>query len=285
VPTAGAPVREGYIFSGWYLEPANETAKGFDTYVTEALLCDDEGHLRLYASWSPAEQLHRWFMQGTDTGVFVPQGIITRGEVAAILVRTFAPASSPASPPITVFTDVAGHWASGYIAWAYFHGFILGDPPDASGNRTFRPTEPVLREELAAMVARAAELDLTDTGVPNFSDACQTTEWARPYLYAVVNEGWLRGDGNSLLRPTDDIERAEAAAVIARALGRYGSINTANLIDVADDIRLFPDVNPAAWYFYLIIEVSHSHYFLTETVVNGETSREMERWTEIIWPT
>ncbi|MCL2828650.1 MAG: hypothetical protein FWD99_07945, partial [Oscillospiraceae bacterium] len=102
---------------------------------------------------------------------------------------------------------------------------------------------------------------------------------------AVVYAGWLRGDGAGLLRPTDDIQRSEAAAVIARALGRDGVINTASLVDVADDVRLFTDVLPGTWHYYLIIEVSHSHYFVVESIVIDGATREMERWTEITWPT
>ncbi|MCL2827106.1 MAG: hypothetical protein FWD99_00005, partial [Oscillospiraceae bacterium] len=105
---------------------------------------------------------------------------------------------------------------------------------------------------------------------------------------AVVYAGWLRGDGAGLLRPTDDIQRSEAAAVIARALGRDGVIDTASLVDVADDVRLFTDVRAGQWYYFLAIEVSHSHYFVTENRNVGTAVapiyREMELWTEITWP-
>jgi len=224
-----------------------------------------------------APQFHKWFMQGNEHGQFAPHGIITRGEVAAILVRTFAPGTDPTNPPVSVFSDVANHWAAGYIAWAYYHGFVRGDLPDAEGNRTFRPTEPVLREELAAMTVRAAGLDITNTGTINFPDAGEISHWARPYIYVAVREGWLRGDGSGLLRPTDDIERAEAAAIVARALGRYGSLNSASLADVANNLRLFPDVARGTWFFYLVIEVSHSHYFWS--------TAGMERWIAVTWPT
>ncbi|MCL2828692.1 MAG: DUF4832 domain-containing protein, partial [Oscillospiraceae bacterium] len=77
-PTDGAPTRDGFLFRGWYLEPANERAKGFATPVTEALLCADEGHLRLYARWEEVvePQFHAWFMQGIPGGLFNPHGDI-----------------------------------------------------------------------------------------------------------------------------------------------------------------------------------------------------------------
>ncbi|MCL2827733.1 MAG: S-layer homology domain-containing protein [Oscillospiraceae bacterium] len=290
LPTTGNPEREGYTFEGWYLDPDGDDAKDFELPATAEML-SDEGTLRIYARWEeepvgPEPYFHSWFMQGNEHGQFNPHGIITRGEVAAILVRTFAPNSDPTTPPISVFTDVnaADHWEAGYIAWAYYHDFVRGNT-DAAGNQIFRPREPVTREELAAMVARAYGLDLTDTGTVDFPDADEITDWAYAYIYAVANQKWLRGDGAGLLRPTDDIERAEAAAVIARALGRYGSLNSASLVDVVNDLRRFPDVASTQWFYFLVIEVSHSHYFLMENVGTEDAPRYVERWTEITWPT
>jgi len=289
LPVPVAPVRAGYTFAGWYLEPETENAKDFTAYITEDLLCEDEGHLRIYARWEevPEEPVfHSWFMQGNERGEFAPHGDITRGEVATILVRTFAPESNLAEPPATPFTDIDDlPWASSYIAWAYYHGFIRGHD-DADGNRVFRPLDDVSREELSAMVARAAELtpmaSIPGTGFP---DANEISNWARPYVNAVIYTGWLRGDGDGNLRPLDPIVRAEAAAVIARALGRDGTINSDSLVDVEDDLRIFPDVRDTAWYHYLVIEVSHSHYFVIVTVEDEDGEEvEMELWTEITWP-
>jgi len=284
-PTAGDPERAGFTFKGWYLDPNGTDAKDFDEPVTEEMLCA-EGTLRIYARWLEDARFHSWFMQGNERGEFAPHGDITRGEVATILVRTFAPESNLAQPPATPFTDLNDlPWASSYVAWAYYHGFIRGHD-DADGNRVFRPLDNVSREELTAMVARAAELtpmaSIPGTGFP---DANEISNWARPYVNAVVYAGWLRGDGDGNLRPLDPIVRAEAAAVIARALGRDGTINSDSLVNVEDDLRIFPDVRDTAWYYYLVIEVSHSHYFVTVTVEDEDGEEvEMELWTEVTWP-
>jgi len=291
-PTPGNPVRAGFAFRGWYLEPENETAKGFTTPVTEALLCEDEGHLRLYARWEEIPEFHGWFMQGNEHGQFLPHNTITRGEVAAILVRTFAPETTLANlnrPPATPFTDIDTlPWAARYVAWAHHHNFIQGSDDPVTGERVFRPLAPVSRQELAAMVARAAELPLTGAPAANFPDVGQTTAWARPYIDAVVNVGWLRGDQNNMLRPGHSIVRAETAAVIARALDRYGAVDAISLAGVSDDLRIFQDVNAGQWYYFLVIEVSHSHYYVAENRNVGTAAapvyRDMERWVEVTWP-
>jgi len=293
-PSIADPVRTGFTFEGWYLDPAGDDAKDFDEYVVEDMLCD-AGTLRIYARWEEVvvPGFHAWFMQGNEYGNFAPSGIITRGEVAAILVRTFAPENSPSrtatSPtPSMPFTDVpATLWEARYIAWAHHYDIVQGSN-DAQGNRVFNPRQPISRQELAVMVARAYGLDPANNATVTFPDMGQTAEWARPLVNAVVNEGWLRGDGQGNLRPGHSIVRAEAAAVIARALGRDGTIDTASLADVATDVRRFSDVQVGQWYYFLVIEVSHSHYFVTENRNVGTAAapvyRDMELWTEITWP-
>jgi len=270
-------------FVGWF--DGNTLVSAEPVYIFAA-----DGDIALEARWHEDPLLHTWFMQGDDEGNFVPQGVITRGEVATILVRIFAPESDLETPPETPFTDIEGLWDENYIAWAYYHDFIQGHD-DEDGNRVFRPRAPVTREELTAMVVRAAELETTPASTVNFPDAGQITNWARPYVNAAVGANWMRGDGEGNLRPTDNLQRAEAAAVVARALDRYDLVNSDSLADVEDDLRIFPDVREAtetaeaAWYYYLVIDVSHSHYFLMVTVENEDGEEvEMKLWTEVTWP-
>jgi len=273
-PTAGNPARAGYTFEGWYLEPTNETRKGFNVPVTEAML-SPQGTLRLYARWALDTDFHAWFIQGDHQGNFRPIDNITRADVAAILVRTMGGEVDLRTPPAMPFPDVApARWFFPYVAWAAELGFIRGDE---HGN--FNPDAPVSRQELAAMTARAADLEIAPAGTIDFPDGCTTTAWARDYVYAVVSAGWLQGDGDGNLRPLDCIVRAEATAVILRALERT-STTTASLVDVRDDLRLFPDVRAGQWYYYLVIEASHSHRFVTTTVAG----QEIELWTEVTWP-
>ncbi|MCL2828121.1 MAG: S-layer homology domain-containing protein [Oscillospiraceae bacterium] len=276
-------------FVGWF--DGNDLVSEDLVYIFAA-----DGDVALEARWHEEEQepqFHKWFMQGNDRGEhgeFDPSGTITRGEVAAILIRIFAPESDLEAPPETPFTDIADLWEESYVAWAYYNDFIQGHI-DEDGDRVFRPRDPVSREELAAMVARAADLTLTDAPAANFPDASQATCWAHPYINAVASVEWMRGDGEGNLRPTDSLQRAEVAAVVARALDRDATIDgerRLDLTEVEDDLRIFPDVAEGQWYFYVVIEVSHSHYFI-EARVNVGTEADPEyvyvaRWISVTWP-
>ncbi len=89
------------------------------------------------------------FMRGNEHGRFDPNGQLTRGQMAAILVRAYnlsAPADRTGS-----FTDVsADHWAHGSIEALSYHG-IAGGYEDGR----FGPGDPVTRAQFAVFLERA----------------------------------------------------------------------------------------------------------------------------------
>ncbi|MDO3410003.1 S-layer homology domain-containing protein [Saccharibacillus sp. CPCC 101409] len=84
-------------------------------------------------------------MNGLPGGAFQPDRAITRGELAAILVRfrNLEPAASGG------FSDTAGHWAEGDIGAAARAGLLKGYP-----DGTYRPNAPISRAELVTAVNR-----------------------------------------------------------------------------------------------------------------------------------
>jgi len=92
------------------------------------------------------------------TGAFRPNEPISRGDIAAMLVRALgygdlAAERSAASLP---FSDVEGHPLGGYIAMAYHFGITNGiEGPE--GQLMFLPDSSAPREQCAAMLVRAYE--------------------------------------------------------------------------------------------------------------------------------
>jgi hypothetical protein len=170
------------------------------------------------------------------------------------------------------FFDVGeNNWFYAYVAWAYDAGIVAGYE-----DGTFRPNAPISRAELAAMVARAAELDLADeAGDLAFTDAEDIQGWALEYVYAVYSEGWMTGDAAGTFRPRANITRAETAAVFNRVLAR-GATTAESIEDVLDDVRFFPDVAEGRWYYFYVVEATNSHYY---TIVDG-----VEIWTSVVTP-
>ena len=219
--------------------------------------------------------LHEWFMMGYPNGTFRPNGSITRAEVAAMLTRTMIPSYAPDLPaPIgSSFSDVStDQWFHSYVAWAYAHDIILGYT-----DGTFRPNEPITRQELAAMIVRASGTATLPAGNFPFPDENQIQAWARDHVYTAYQSGWMIGDAGTLtLRPLETISRAETAAVFFRVLER-GVTNMDSIQPVFDALRIFPDAsNQNSWFFFYVVEASHTHRY---TMQDGE-----ERWSAILWP-
>jgi len=216
------------------------------------------------------EQFRVRFMLGDDRGNFRPNDSITRAEVAAMLVRTKTDldvAAGSMSPNVDdIFSDVSANaWYAGYIAIAYSQGLLQGFP-----DGTFRPSQPISREEIAAMLARTGAV--MEEGAMSYSDAGNVSGWASDYVYTVFATGMMQGDAAGTFRPREDITRAEAAATFARALGR-GDTTAESIAGV--DVHIFSDASNAnAWHYFYVVDATNSRWF-----VNGDG---VDIWTRVV---
>ena len=109
-------------------------------------------------------ELHQWFNNAISTTVnmglfegvaeytFMPNQAITRGELAAVLVRFMVYEDhAELSDYDNRFVDIDGHWARNYINIAAGEGWIQGD--EGIGG-AFRPSDRLTRAEAAAMINR-----------------------------------------------------------------------------------------------------------------------------------
>ena len=90
-------------------------------------------------------------VNGYDDGTFLPENVVSRAEMAKLLVVAagLAPAAELAEGT-TKFSDVAAdHWATGYINVAAEYGYIMGDP-----DGSFRPDDTVSYAEAITMALR-----------------------------------------------------------------------------------------------------------------------------------
>ena len=90
-------------------------------------------------------------VNGYDDGTFLPENVVSRAEMAKLLVVAagLAPAAELAEGT-TKFSDVAAdHWATGYINVAAEYGYIMGDP-----DGSFRPDDTVSYAEAITMSLR-----------------------------------------------------------------------------------------------------------------------------------
>jgi uncharacterized protein YjdB len=142
---------------------------------------------------------------GYPDGTFRPNNDITRAEFVTVLIKALK--LPPESGP--VFADTENSWAKTYISTAAAYGIVSGY--DASH---FGPNDLVTREQMTAMVVRAAKLAPV-SGELTFKDAALIDPWARGYVVPAVKDGIVNGYPDDTFRPLAYATRAGAATVIA----------------------------------------------------------------------
>lgn len=172
---------------------------------------------------------------------FRPDDKATRYEVIELLDALFG---SLADDSDKVFSDVD---AAHKKAVAKFTGAKLLDGYE---DGSFRGGNKIKRAELAKVLAIALGLDNENPTVSRsktFKDVTKT-HWAYKYIYALVNEGYLKGDDAGNFRPEDYISRAELVTVLNRIAGIKN-----------DDGVIIADVDKSHWaYGYVCAAVYRS---------------------------
>ena len=162
-----------------------------------------------------------------DTGLFGPEDTVTRAQVCAVILRWADPSDQSTKVPseygtVTGFSDVpAGQWYTSSVEYCRAIGVVTGDR-DASGNPlgTFRPDDPVTREELAAIMQRLAAATYGasgGSGLSGFADAGAISAWAREAMSWACANGVLTGDtstGVPMANPKRNATRAQFAKMV-----------------------------------------------------------------------
>lgn len=166
----------------------------------------------------------RHIAQGVNDYFFMPEKQITRAEFAALLVRTLG--LEPASVLFRNFSDVhVGDWFYGEVAAASNLGLVTGS------DGTFRPNDPVTRQEMAAMLTRVLTrenmaLPLSDQVaagyVAAYQDGSQVASWAVTSVAQATRMGLMRGRTPVTFEPNATATRAEAVVVLERLLEAIG---------------------------------------------------------------
>ena len=145
-----------------------------------------------------------------------PNGLLTRAEMAAITNRSFG---CYKAADISAYKDVAkSKWYYKDVAMAVQMGTYNGRSSSAMA-----PDAPISRQEAMAVVARALELDYdsySKTDLSTFSDRSEISNWALPYVRAMVGADYIHGRGKTLA-PLDNITRAEFAQIFYNIIGTY----------------------------------------------------------------
>ncbi|MDQ6421416.1 chondroitinase family polysaccharide lyase [Paenibacillus sp. LHD-117] len=166
---------------------------------------DTQGH---WAEEGIRELVKAGIINGYQDGTFAPEKRVTRAEFAVILVKAFKlQAKSGAG-----FADTDSHWAKASIETAAANGIISGYSADSFG-----PDDPITREQMAAMIVRAAKLPAT-AGETSFADQADISGWAQAAVAAAAESGLITGYENGSFKPQAHASRAEAVTILLRAM-------------------------------------------------------------------
>ncbi|MDH5373775.1 MAG: S-layer homology domain-containing protein [Acidimicrobiia bacterium] len=143
--------------------------------------------------------------QGCGSALFCPDAVLTRGQMAAFLVRAL---SLPATA-LDYFSDDDGGPFEAEINALAAAGITSGCDVGV-----FCPEASLRRGQMAAFLARALELPSTPTDY--FVDDAGEFE---SDINAVAAAGITEGCGPTLFCPSDVVTRAQMASFLVRALG------------------------------------------------------------------
>ena len=215
--------RPGYIFMGWYYD--GKTYQAEDTIVIK-------GDTVIRALWSalpdiepgtpvvPDEpvvgdfpftdvSVNAWYyeavkyvyekgiMNGMDRYSFQPNGTLTRAMIWTMLARLDG-----------VNTEGGNSWYAKAQEWATATGVSDGE----------NPTGEVTREQLITMLWRYAGSPTYTADLSGYVDTADISSWAQQAMCWAVATGVIEGDENSALTPKADTTRAQAAAMLMRAI-------------------------------------------------------------------
>ncbi|MDP4152097.1 MAG: S-layer homology domain-containing protein [Bacillota bacterium] len=149
-------------------------------------------------------------LKGVEDDTFNPDGQLTRGQAAAMLVRALGLSINVQSEG---FKDTPGHWAEEYIRTAAAYGIIDGFP-----DGTFKPDAPTSREQFAVMLDRILNLPTTVDYNQTFYSDVSSNIWSSSAIVRLSIASVIGGYPNGTFRPQIALSRAEASKLLSLAL-------------------------------------------------------------------
>ncbi|MCL2771881.1 MAG: S-layer homology domain-containing protein [Oscillospiraceae bacterium] len=160
-----------------------------------------------------------FIVNGYTDGTYQPDGTLTRAEFCAMLTRVLSNIyNAPAPKTAKTYSDVkSSDW--------FYNDIQTGDTMGLNGYATgldYNPNKAVTREEMAYMIARAAEYAGIDTSkfitpALNYSDLNSINPVYTNDVRTCTNLGLLQGS-NGMFMPAKTLTRAEAATVLNRLM-------------------------------------------------------------------
>ena len=168
---------------------------------------DTEGH---WASDVIDELSNKKIINGYSDGTFKPDNSVTRAEFIAIVNRMLGltTESSKYIPDIS-----RQDWFYSDIRKAVEAGILKGNEAGY-----VRPNDTITREEAVVILARAFKVTQAPSTGIKFEDRSEVSDWARESVYTFVKYGYINGYYGNLIKPKENVKRAEVLTIIKRII-------------------------------------------------------------------
>lgn len=221
------PIKEGFVFDGWYKDAELTIPYDLTEKVTE--------NMTLYAKWSEEKEWvnpftdvkeDNWFygdveyvsenglMNGVEETLFAPNEKLTRGMLVTVLYRKEGEPAVNKSIPFSD-VDMNAYYANAVI-WAQQNGIVKGVE-----ETLFAPNAYITREQLATIIYRYAKFkEKAPVGAwairLDYSDLEEISEYALEAVMYCTKDGIMQGREGKCFAPADNATRAETAAILHR---------------------------------------------------------------------
>lgn len=159
--------------------------------------------------------------KSTNPNIFAPNDKITRAEFINLVVISLQFNKSP----VGTFEDVRPeHWFYKNVIIAKNLGVVSG-----IGNNLFYPNEPIKREDMAVILARALKIsgnplpDYDLSILDKYSDRNTISNYALISMALLHGEKIINGKSRNIIAPKDYATRAEAAVILYNTLKVIGT--------------------------------------------------------------
>lgn len=187
-----------------FVVPLSIALIGTNTIISNAInITDINGH---WANNEITKFVNNNYILGYEDNTFKPNNSITRAEFVSILNRVFNLTTSSGK----VFNDTNNHWAKQAIDIAVTNGVCNG-----KSNNLFYPNDKLTRQEASVMLSNYLKLQDTQLDkINSFYDSHTISDWALYSIEGMLENGFMNGYPTGLLKPLNNITRAEAVVLI-----------------------------------------------------------------------
>ncbi|MBE6571231.1 MAG: hypothetical protein E7656_03150 [Ruminococcaceae bacterium] len=209
---------------------STETAFGFSDFPTG------------WSNVAMTDAVENGLITGFGDGTVRPRQLLTRAEMAAIMVRAFG--AEVAADIEGKYSDVTpDKWYYDEMAKAVNMRIFAGYE-----DSTMHPESPITRQEAILVIARALVINSEDPHLLDvYTDKEKIGDFAKGALATFTLRGYIHGYEDSTIRPTNNITREEFAQIMYNIFAAYvrtdGSFTIGNhegeVILTGDNVHLY----------------------------------------------